>query len=118
MEVVMEWRRTVCQQKEPAEFVARDESSWRKLWGLVSSEALPEVNFSKQMAVGIFLGIRNTGGYSVEITGVREEGGRLVVLYKEKKPSPEAFVTQALTAPCHLQVVPRSELPLVFRKTS
>jgi len=62
---------------------------------------LDEEFFESSIAVAAFLGERNTGGYSVEIT--REGGGILVT---ENKPGKSAMVTQMITFPFELVSVP------------
>jgi hypothetical protein len=62
---------------------------------------LDEEFFESSVAVAAFLGERNTGGYSVEIT--RERGGILVT---EKKPGKSAMVTEMITFPFELVSVP------------
>jgi hypothetical protein len=64
--------------------------------------------------VGVFLGTRPTAGFQVEITGVREQDGALVVEYVERRPPSDAMVAQVLTAPFHLVTVPRHEGPVRF----
>jgi PrcB C-terminal len=67
------------------------------------------------MVVAVFLGIRPTGGYGVEITAARREGGTLVVEYVERRPRPDALLTQALTAPFHIVALPRHDGAVTFR---
>ncbi len=64
------------------------------------------------MAAVIFLGEKNTGGYGAEIIGARVREGRLVIDYREISPAPDAMVTQALTSPWAVVILPRSELPM------
>ncbi|WP_255573447.1 protease complex subunit PrcB family protein [Anoxybacillus sp. ST4] len=51
------------------------------------------------MYIVTHLGERRTGGYDVVITNVTYEKGKIVVYYEERKPAPDAIVTQALTYP-------------------
>jgi hypothetical protein len=67
------------------------------------------------MVAAVFLGARPTGGYGVEITGTRRDGDTLVVEFVERRPGPDAIVTQALTAPYHIVTLPRHEGAVVFR---
>ncbi len=102
--------------EEPMLTVATDAMAWQRLWGMVSQE--PPVAFEpdQTMAVGIFLGMRRTGGYGVEILSAREEGDAFVVQYKERRPGPMDIVTQALTTPYLIQTFPKSSLPVKFQK--
>jgi hypothetical protein len=42
--------------------------------------------------------------------------GKLVVDYRESKPPPGAMVTDALTAPWVIAIVPRSDLPVATHR--
>lgn len=49
--------------------------------------------------VGIFMGTRSTGGYSLEVQSVEVVGGRVTVQVREKAPAADMLTTQALTSP-------------------
>jgi len=96
---------------EPREAVVRSAGDWQTLWrdhGGPGAMA-PEVDFSTEMVVGVFLGARNTGGYDVEITGVEPEAKGLVVRYTETMPGPGAMLAQVITSPFHLIRVARTD---------
>jgi hypothetical protein len=59
------------------------------------------------------VGQRPTGGYAVTIQGAAERAGVLYVRYQERRPRPGELVTQVLTTPYHVRVMPRSEAPQV-----
>jgi hypothetical protein len=83
--------------------VARDASIYRALRGLV--ETLPEMNddfFLKNVVVAAFLGVRNTGGYSVGITRSADKSVRIA----QQSPPPDAMVTQAFTNPFKVVSLP------------
>lgn len=93
-----------------------DSAAWGAFWEQVGREKPRELDPAREMAVVVFLGQRNTGGYSIEIASVRAEEKRLVVEYRESAPSPDMMVTQALTAPWAIAIVPRSGLPVTAQK--
>jgi len=76
--------------------------------------APPFVDFSKHMVVGVFLGPRNTGGYSVKITSVEALGNGAKVSYEESQPGPNCVVTQAITYPFVIAIVTRVDGPVTF----
>lgn len=96
---------------EPREAVVRSAGDWQALWRdhAGPGAAAPEVDFSTEMVVGVFLGARNTGGYDVEITGVEPEGTGLVVRCTETTPGPGAMLAQVITSPFHLVRVARTD---------
>jgi hypothetical protein len=68
------------------------------------------------MVVGIFVGTRNSAGYSVEVVGVDRQDGGLVVRYRETAPKPTAITAQIITSPSHLVAVPKTDGPVRFEK--
>ena len=87
---------------------ARSTGEWTALWRLHAGERTrPNVDFSREVIVAVFLGTRPTAGFSVEIVGVRQEGQALIVSYKETRPAPDALTAQVLTSPYHIVAVPR-----------
>ncbi|GAA5448380.1 protease complex subunit PrcB family protein [Deinococcus depolymerans] len=58
--------------------------------------------------VGVFLGQRATGGYSVRVTGASVSGGTLTLAVQVKAPAPNSFTTQAITSPWAIVRVPGS----------
>ena len=59
-------------------------------------------------------GEKPTGGYSVEITDIKEEEGKLIVTAYFTKPGEDEMVTQALTYPYDLAMLDDPGLPAVF----
>ena len=86
------------------------------------------------MVVGVLLGLRRTGGYSVVIErvtfqpdtgklgagkldvgkpgGMDARGGSMVVHATETRPAPGAMLIQALTQPYHLVTIPAKSGPV------
>jgi hypothetical protein len=97
--------------------VVRSSPEWQALWQRhAAGRPAPAVDFTKNMVVAVFLGARSSGGYQVEITGVRTEGPLLVVQWSERQPAPGQMAAQVLTAPAHLVVVPRHAGEVRFEK--
>lgn len=95
--------------------VVRTAADWRSLWQQVGREVPRPLDPEKEMGVVVFLGERNTGGYTVDVANVRIQAGRFIVEYRETAPAPDALTTQALTYPWAFALVPRSELPVVWQ---
>jgi len=118
--------------------VVRDGSAWSALWSEHGGAgAPPAVDFSREMVVGLFLGARPTGGYSVDFLrmvvpytlyvggwcppvtdppiGAPCFGGDPVSGFlmdaRETVPGPNCVVTTAVTYPFVLVKVPRVEGP-------
>lgn len=92
----------------------RDEKSWRRLWRRLSKEPPPPVDFKRQQVVVVFLGLRPSGGYGVEIVEVAPTAAQLVIRFRERTPSPEQPAPPGPTSPYALRVIERSDLPVRF----
>ena len=96
------------EQQLAKQVTIRTAAEWKALWKDHAPAAkMPEVDFSKDMVVGIFLGSKPSEGYDVEIVGVRMEGKDLIVEYAQKQPGRGTLAAQILTEPFHLVTVPR-----------
>jgi hypothetical protein len=62
-------------------------------------------------------GEKSTGGYSVEITDITEEEGKLIVTADFSEPGEDEMVTQALTYPYDLAMLEDPGLPVEFVAT-
>ena len=103
--------------EERREVVVRTAAEWKALWKAhAPDEPVPPVDFSKAMAVGVFAGTRNTGGFRVQITAIDHEAEGLVVSWRETRPAPDAMVTQMLTFPFHVVSTERSTAKVRFRE--
>jgi hypothetical protein len=105
-------------QIQDARFVTvHDQIEWSALWRAHAPDRpMPAVDWSKEMAVGVFLGTRTTAGYRVEIVGYRVEGGRVVVGYREAAPARGSITAQILTSPFALAAIPRRAGDVAFEK--
>ncbi|MBI4395905.1 MAG: protease complex subunit PrcB family protein [Elusimicrobia bacterium] len=104
---------------EPATMVTRDQKEWDAFWenhGGVPPDDIPSIDFRYFDAVGVFSGQKNTSGYSVEITNVRTLSEKTVVTYRESMPLQSGFMAQVLTSPYHIQLIPKTGLPVKFNK--
>ena len=99
--------------------VIRDAAGWEQWWRRHSGNALkpvppPKVDFSREMVIAVTLGRKTTGGYRIEVAGVREQDGALRVSIKRRSPPPGSMNLQMLTAPFHVVALPRSDLKVVW----
>jgi hypothetical protein len=80
---------------DPFVAVVRDEATFAELAKLEPSLAKLTVDFKTNVVVAAFLGQRNTGGYSIDMT--RSANGEIQVA--EKSPGKDMMVPQMITAP-------------------
>jgi hypothetical protein len=73
-------------------------AAWQRYFG---TEAPAEVDFSRSWVAFYGAGLKNTGGFSAEITGLSflPEDGGLVLSTRATSPGFDCLVTQALTTP-------------------
>lgn len=110
---------TMSNVEEPRQVVVRTTSEWQTLWREhdPDSAAVPPVDFTQSIVVGIFSGSRPTAGYAVEIVAVKAEGNRTIVEYRERQPPLDALVAQVLTSPFHVVRLPRTVASVEFRRS-
>jgi len=96
---------------EKANLVINDEETFFKIWRNYTSVfscptcgafPFPKVNFSNETVIAVFMGEKNTGGYSIEITKIIDNGNNVIVYVNETSPKPDDIVTLALTQPYHI----------------
>ena len=107
---------TSSQIDEPRKVIVRSAEEFQALWKSHSTAALPKVDFSKSVVVGVFLGMRPTAGYTVAIQGVRRTEGGAIVEYIEGVPDKSRMVAQMLTSPFHLVSIPSDVRTVEFRQ--
>lgn len=103
--------------------VARDYRTWDQLWrehtrNYSPPPAMPVVDFSRQMVVGIFAGADMRGCPSVSIYSIKQisHPDRIEVAYRFS-PSP-AVCPAIIRPPYALAVIPYSTLPVEFVQLS
>jgi len=106
------WEGQYCGINKAGSIIVTSEPAWQKLWQLVHSnytEKIPEptIDFNQYAVIGIFMGLHNTGGFTTKILDVKRDGDSLLVTIHETTPQPGALVTQALTQPYSVVLVPR-----------
>lgn len=109
------WQGDHSQSTERVYVTARTDREWRELWARVGGEP-PSALPGGQMAVAVFLGTRDTGGYGVSIERVARDGGETVVAYRERVPGPASPVVQVLTSPYAVRLVPEAAGAPSFRR--
>ena len=85
-----------------------DEAAWRRAWEVVGAgRPLPDVSFDTRAVVIAYQGQKPTGGYSIEIAGIKRTGTVLAVTVSERRPASGSLTTQAVTSPFVAVSIPR-----------
>ena len=106
------WSGAYCSSEEPGAVLVKDAQAWAGLWKKDFDKEAPPVDFSKYFAVAVFAGLRNTGGFSVELLAPSASDSEVAIGYRIKSPAPGAFVTMAFTQPFAVQLYRKTALPV------
>lgn len=103
--------------------VITDAVRWQQLWRSHTSNMrpgpkLPDIDFSKEIVVAVFLGQQASGGYGIEVTKVERFDGKTYIYCSTFVPDDDAGCITALTQCHHLVVIPRWDGPVTFVETS
>jgi hypothetical protein len=91
--------------------LVRTDAEWTALWRQHSPDRpKPQVDLSKEMVVGVFMGSRSNAGFSTAVTTTTAANGALIVKYTETIPARGAITAQVLTFPYHLVAIPKSDV--------
>jgi hypothetical protein len=104
-------------------YVIQDNQTWVDLWNehmLFLGEPLPppEVDFSANTVIAVFMGQASTGGYALRIYDVVDIGSSIVVKMERTEPGPTCIVPQVLTQPYHMVQIAKTEKPVTFDLTT
>ncbi len=98
-------------------YIITNETSWSEIWNNIYAHDLqkayePKIDFNNKTLIIAYLGLKNTGGYSITISKVVETTDKVKV-YVEKT-SPGQVATQAVTAPVHVIELQLPKKPTEF----
>ncbi len=91
-------------------------AEWKELWGRLSREDPPAVDFAASRVAAVFLGPRPTGGYRVRFAETVEGKDAVTVRWSEQAPGEGQAPPQGATSPWLLVAVPRDARPVRFQK--
>lgn len=72
------------------------------------------IDFSKEIVVGVIDRMRNTGGFSIEVTEVVEKKDNLLVKITTKGPKPTDMVTTVIIQPYHIIKINKTNKKILF----
>jgi hypothetical protein len=96
---------------------ATNQAEWVTLWASLGVEP-PHALGDGLVGIGVFLGLRNTGGFGITIDSQTNEDSTFVVLYSEVAPGPGAIVTMALTTPYVIWTIIDPGLRIIVEKST
>lgn len=106
---------------EHALIVIRSEDDWNILWARHVSMTspkpdTPQINFFRDMVIGVFTGLKPSGGYGVEIAKIERDEKAMTVFYRETMPSPEDIASAVMTQPYHLIRIEKQNFEIDFEE--
>ncbi|MDD3805685.1 MAG: protease complex subunit PrcB family protein [bacterium] len=111
-----------CAIEKREQQVINNEADWSTLWermnaGILPMPERPAINFEKETLIAVFTGVRNSGGYSIEVTGVENKEALTTIGIKEKTPAADMMVSMSLTSPYHIVALPKLNGKIEFKKS-
>ncbi len=105
--------------KEAGQRVIQDAGTWEKVWKQVHDRVrpqpqVPKVNFEKQSVLAVFMGEKNSGGYSIQITQVKDAGAVTEVIVSRISPGARDVLTAVLTQPYDMLIIEKPAKPVKF----
>jgi PrcB C-terminal len=93
---------------EAKQVLVRSDAEWAQLWRQhAGTRARPQIDFTKESIVAVFMGSRPNAGFSTAIVTATEGGGALIVRYTETRPQRGAISAQVITFPFHIVAIPK-----------
>ncbi|MEK7656702.1 MAG: protease complex subunit PrcB family protein [Elusimicrobiota bacterium] len=111
------WQGASCGVSKAASLKVESAEEWEKLWKDAFNREAPAVDFSTRFAVAVFLGLRQTGGYSVEFLEPAARADTAVIRYRTRAPGPGAFVIQAFTTPYAIRLYNKTSAPVAVEES-
>jgi PrcB C-terminal len=111
-----------------SQMVIDNPEEWADVWQQHTSDfipppPIPDVDFADDQVVGVFMGEKRTGGYSVEILSVQTKSSEqkdlasLVITVAYHQPKPGDIVPEVITHPYHIIIIPQiAASEVLFKK--
>ncbi|WP_264553651.1 protease complex subunit PrcB family protein [Flavobacterium sp. N2038] len=78
----------------------------------------PTIDFTKNLLVGIFSGMKPTNGYSIKMTSIVENKCQMIINFYESSPQAGEVILQTPTYPSDFILIPKTNKPIVFNKVN
>lgn len=109
----------------PLQFVIRNRADFVDFWKRANIYAIPgvgfppmpEIDFSKEMLVAVVMGNKPAPAYWIFIDGACDMDDRLNIFVTSIDGSPCKSLMEGSSAEADIVILPRTDLPVVFRET-
>lgn len=102
-------------ETERKNYAVRDQNAFAELWAKAHGNdgaVMPTINFDEYQVIGVFAGVRPSGGYAISVVRVVDTLTERLVTIAITAPGANCATTQALTNPYQMVRLPASDLPL------
>lgn len=96
---IRQWQGAKAVARQPEQVVASTNAEWRSLWSRVGARPPDFFEPGRTSAVGIFLGQRNSDGYSVNVLSTSRRRDRIMVVFEERVPTAVMTAQRAVPRP-------------------
>lgn len=96
-----------------------DDATFRQYWNaahasLLTPPALPQVDFSRETVLALFMGSQPSGGYGIGLAGLSQVSGEYYADVNLSSPAPGTMTSMALTSPWQLVRILRGGVNTVW----
>ena len=83
-------------------YVIKDKQTWEEHYKKYHNDKVPNIDFSKEMVLGSYYGIKPNTGYQIEIKQIRSTDYALEILVEKTTPKPRHMYPEVITNSYHL----------------
>ncbi len=102
---------------EPGIMIIGDQEALTLLYEQLGESNLPQVDFAKNIVVGVFEGEQPRGGFDLEVEEVLALPEGLAIFLRETIPGSACLTTQAISAPFEIVSIPKISQDIFFAVT-
>lgn len=98
--------------KERKNYFITSSAQLSELWKMAGrTDSRPTIDFTKDDVIAVFMGEEPTAGYTIGVKTIEDTQNRMVTV-SLTKPGISCANAEMITAPYHIIVVPKTDLPL------
>ena len=99
--------------------VIKNEKTLDTIYNLINEGKIPVlktpiINFEQEMVIALFLGEKNSGGYSIAVEQIMNVDDKVNVVYRITSPKAGEMVTSVMTQPYCIIKIPKTSKEIVF----
>jgi len=105
---------------EPKNFLFNMQDEWKSFLtkldteNKVSDQFDTSIDFSKYTVVAIIDELRNTGGFSIEVSKIIDNKEQIMIMVKNLSPQPTDMVTMTINQPFHIIKINKTDKEIAF----